>query len=111
MKIDNSKKDDDINIAEAEQNNTSEYDTKNLVPISIMREIDAMGRIVIPKEIRNVMTVSDVDKIKIQMYTIDDKIILERVNPTCTFCGEENDLIHYNNKSICKACLKHLNSI
>lgn len=111
MNTDNSKKCDDIDIIEDEQNIANESINKTLPPISIPREIDAMGRIVIPKELRKAMTVKDVDKIQIQMYTIDDKIILERVIPCCAFCGEENELIHYSGKSICKSCLEQLKSI
>ena len=66
------------------------------------RPLDPLGRIVIPKEIRNVMNLNEGDRIEI--LTDNDTIVLRKYNPCCMFCGESNDLVSFNGKKICRDC-------
>ena len=72
----------------------------------LVRNIDELGRIVIPKEIRNKMEIASSDPIEI--YVEGDKIILTKYYPCCHFCGSENGANEFKGKKICNACLDEI---
>lgn len=72
----------------------------------IVRNIDELGRIVVPKEIRKKLGISNTDPVEI--YVEDDKIILTKYLPVCHFCGNVNDLTEHMGKNICKECISSL---
>jgi len=74
----------------------------------IVRRIDDLGRIVIPKEIRRTMGVKEGDAM--EFYRDDNKIIMKVYAPGCIFCGNCNldDLISYQNKTVCRSCIKNV---
>lgn len=74
----------------------------------IVRKIDKLGRIVLPVDLRRTMDMSIQDAIEI--YTEQDKIILKKYKNTCMLCGntEQNDLISFDNKYLCKDCIDKL---
>lgn len=76
----------------------------------LVRPIDKMGRVVIPKEYRDQMKVkNDVDSFEI--YLEGDKIILKKYQPGCIFCGEVLPSVSLNGNSVCKKCIERLNEI
>ena len=75
----------------------------------IVRQVDEMGRFVLPKEIRKALDINFKDSIAI--YTEDDKIILKKYAPCCTFCASEENTILYKGKLICKNCIEKINII
>lgn len=68
----------------------------------IVRKVDELGRIVIPKEIRKVLRIEEKDGLEI--YVEEDRIILKKYEPSCIFCGESEGLIDFNDKNICPEC-------
>lgn len=74
----------------------------------IVRQIDSLGRIVIPKELRRVMKITD-EKDAMEIFTEGDTIILKKYEPCCMFCNEADDLVEFKGHSICKVCLSELN--
>ena len=50
----------------------------------IVRNVDELGRIVIPKEMRTSLGIKNSDPIEI--YVEGDKIILKKYHPKCIFC-------------------------
>ena len=74
----------------------------------IVREIDALGRIVLPKSIRKVYNLTERDGVEI--FTDGDMIILKKYTPFCIFCGEQEGLIKYKEKNICKKCSLEISS-
>ncbi len=74
----------------------------------IIRGLDNMGRVVIPKEIRKFLDMTEgVDSFEILMQ--DDCIVLKKHNPTCVLCGNIEDLIEHDGKLVCKSCIEALN--
>ena len=69
----------------------------------IVRNIDELGRIVIPKEMRTKMNIKNSDPVEI--YVDGDKIILTKYNHACIFCGGEAELVSFKDKKICADCL------
>ena len=72
----------------------------------IIRQVDELGRIVIPKEIRRHMGITSSDPIEI--YVDEEKIILRKYQNACAFCGTGVDLKPYKNRMICQACIDEL---
>ncbi len=74
----------------------------------IIRGLDNMGRVVIPKEIRKLLDMKEgEDCFEILMQ--DDCIVLKKHNPTCVLCGGADDLIELDGKLVCRACIVALN--
>lgn len=73
------------------------------------RSIDEVGRIVIPKPMRDELGINAGDDLAI--YTEGNKIIIEKRNPHCVFCGLEDGLTKYNGKNVCKSCLDNLKNL
>jgi len=74
--------------------------------IGIVRKVDELGRIVIPKELRRSLDIDIKDALEI--YVGGDKIILKKYQPTCIFCGEGKNNKSYKGKNICKSCQEEL---
>lgn len=72
----------------------------------IIRRVDELGRVVIPKEIRETFNIKE--KSPIEIYVDKGRIILEKATITCQFCGSEENLKGFNGKAICTKCLKKL---
>lgn len=72
----------------------------------IVRKIDDLGRIVIPKEIRNVLNIGIRDPLEI--FTEEDRIILKKYEPTCAFCGSSECVTVFKGKLICGECIDAL---
>lgn len=76
----------------------------------MVRAVDKMGRVVIPKEIRSQLQVeNDVDSFEI--YMDGDKVVLKKYNPTCIFCGGLDDSVKFNGYTVCGTCIEKLNSM
>ena len=71
-----------------------------------MREVDNLGRIVIPKELRKMYDIKKNDGLEI--FVDENKIILRKYEPGCIFCGNLSDVIECNGKKICKECIEEM---
>ena len=74
----------------------------------IVRNLDQLGRLVIPKETRKALDRNEGDPI--EMFTDGDEIILKKYNPGCQCCGDMKDVKEYKGIKICKKCLNELNN-
>ena len=72
----------------------------------MIRRVDELGRVVIPKEIRKKLIIEEKDPMEI--YVEGHSIVLKKVEENCIFCGKSKDLINYKDKLICKKCLSEL---
>jgi len=72
----------------------------------IVRKIDALGRIVIPKEIRNSMNIKDGDDDSFEIFFDPQKgeVLLRKHQPGCHICGSIDNLIEIDGEKICKDC-------
>lgn len=74
----------------------------------IVRNIDDLGRIVIPKELRTAMNMGE--GAPVELFVEGDSLIMRRVYKGCHFCGADNDLHELRGKHICSSCLEFLNN-
>ena len=74
----------------------------------MIRAVDKMGRVVIPKEIRRQLKVeNDVDSFEI--YMDGDKVILKKYQPTCIFCDSiAAESVDMNGYAVCVICIEKL---
>lgn len=76
----------------------------------MIRPVDKMGRVVIPKEIRAQLKVeNNVDSFEISMD--GDKIILKKYYPACIFCGKPNQTVAYLDHMVCRDCIEKLEEL
>lgn len=73
----------------------------------IVRKVDELGRIVLPKELRSTLNINERDPLEIY---VDDqnRIILKKYEPACIFCGNMNDIVTYKGYNVCRDCQKKL---
>lgn len=72
----------------------------------IVRNIDELGRLVIPKEMRTTLGINCNDSL--EFYVDGDKIIIKKVTDSCVFCGSQTELENFKDKMICKSCLEEI---
>ena len=72
----------------------------------IIRNLDSLGRIVLPKEMRTVLDIGEKDPVEILIE--NDRIILKKYTPTDIFTGETEDLIDYCGKKVSKNSIKEM---
>lgn len=72
----------------------------------IVRNIDELGRVVVPKEIRTQMGIANTDPVEI--YVEGDKIIMTKYRPVCHFCGAADNVLDFKGKKICAICIEDI---
>ncbi|NMB47129.1 MAG: AbrB/MazE/SpoVT family DNA-binding domain-containing protein [Firmicutes bacterium] len=72
----------------------------------IVRQMDDLGRIVIPIELRRTLQIGRRDPLEI--FVEGDKIILRKYEAACVFCGSGKDIVTFKDKSICSHCLAQI---
>jgi AbrB family transcriptional regulator, transcriptional pleiotropic regulator of transition state genes len=71
----------------------------------IVRNIDQLGRIVLPKELRKSLGIDINDTIEI--FYDGTQISLKKYSPGCNFCGNLENLHHLRSgKLVCKQCIQ-----
>ena len=72
----------------------------------ITRKVDDLGRITIPKEVRDEKRIFQ--GTPLQIYVEGDKIIIENIDTVCSFCNKKKVLYEFKEKMICKKCIKDI---
>lgn len=73
----------------------------------IVRKVDDLGRITLPKELRKKLDIKEKDPL--ELFTQGDMIILKPEDkPACVFCKRANRLREFDGKYICTGCYKRL---
>ena len=75
----------------------------------IVRQLDQLGRIVIPKELRTTFDLKEKDPV--QIFVEGEDIILREYQPACIFCSDAADMVVFEGKNVCRSCLKKLKGI
>jgi transcriptional pleiotropic regulator of transition state genes len=73
----------------------------------VVRRVDNLGRVVIPKELRRTYGINIGDTF--EFLTMDDHILLRRYQLGCVLCGEPSEgLIDFKGKNVCPCCIEEL---
>ena len=78
-------------------------------PAGFLCKIDKLGRIVIPKPLRNKLGIDTGDTI--ELFTEPDAIVMKKYAMRCMFCGNGDDLRDFQGKAICSDCLNKLKNL
>jgi transcriptional pleiotropic regulator of transition state genes len=70
----------------------------------IVRKIDELGRVVLPKELRNTMNLPEGTPMEI--FTEGDTIVLKKYQPGCVFCGGMDSMKEFGGQHICGKCVE-----
>lgn len=74
--------------------------------VKIVREMDELGRIVLPQEIRNALGWGA--NTKVSVIHKNDRVMLRRYTGSCFVCGSEKDIRAIRNKFICENCIHEM---
>ncbi len=74
----------------------------------IVRQMDDLGRVVIPVELRRTLQIDRRDPLEI--FVEGDKIILKKYEAACVFCGSTQDTVSFKEKSVCSHCLTQISN-
>ena len=69
----------------------------------IVRKVDDLGRIVIPKELRKVLGLNEGDPLEI--FSDEGSIILRPYRAGCFCCGETDNLTTVKDVALCPNCI------
>ena len=83
-----------------------DWGTAFMKSTGIIRKVDDLGRIVLPIELRRTLDISE--RYELEIYRENDRIILQKFEPACIFCGSSRSLILYRRKNVCQDCVKKL---
>ena len=72
----------------------------------VQRCLDDLGRITLPKEIRNNLTIPTGTPLLIHVE--GNRIILEKSSTACAICGSVDDVKEFNGKGICHHCIERI---
>ena len=83
------------------------YNPEKSKSAGLVRRLDALGRIVIPKPTVKELDLKEGDLIQ---FVSGEKgeIILRKYYQTCVFCGGKKELYKFSDKLICEDCLREL---
>lgn len=70
------------------------------------RPLDELGRVVLPKELRDTLNIGV--KTPLKIFVDGNLILLQKYEPDCIFCGEADDVSDFKGKNICKNCMNEL---
>lgn len=75
----------------------------------IVRKIDELGRLVIPKEIRRTFDINEKDPMEVYV-TENQDIVLRKYNQGCNCCGKiEKNMFHVLDMKLCSSCIDDFN--
>ena len=72
----------------------------------IVRRIDDLGRIVIPKEMCRTLHIQAGDSLEIRLD--GKRVVILKKEDSCTFCGGRNGLVTFDDRQVCADCRKAL---
>ena len=75
----------------------------------IIRNMDGLGRIVIPVELRRKFEL-EIDT-PVEIYTDGECIVLKKHQTKCGFCRKEHDLIDYLGSKVCIKCVENIKNL
>ena len=74
--------------------------------IGMVRPVDELGRVVLPKELRDTLDIAIKDPLEI--YVEGKMILLKQYQPGCIFCNSAKDVVDFKGKKICCECRESL---
>ncbi len=77
-------------------------------PVGIVRQIDSLGRILIPKSLRNTLDLKDGDSL--ELFLEDNNIVLRKYQPACILCGSAKHTVTFKGQNFCPDCVREMSA-
>lgn len=74
----------------------------------IIRRVDELGRVVIPRETRRTLSIEEKDPLEI--FIDGDQIILRKYLVGCELCGTVEIAVEKDGHHFCRECIEHMAS-
>lgn len=75
----------------------------------IVRNIDPLGRLVIPKEMRDELGMGVENPVEIKVE--NNAVVISKYRKACSFCGNTKDLNIMHGKNICLDCINEIKEL
>ena len=75
----------------------------------VIRTIDRLGRIVIPKSMCKALGIQAEDELDVTME--GERIILQKCRNGCVFCGASDRLVVFNGRKVCADCVDSISAM
>ena len=75
----------------------------------IVRPMDALGRVVIPIELRRNLAINTDDSLEI--FVDGEYIMLKKYEPACIFCGSNDDIKKVHGRNVCGECIAAMRNL
>ena len=72
----------------------------------IVRRVDELGRVVIPKEMRKSLAIENGDEVEIILT--GDSVSVRKYEPFCVLCTGKSELSEFEDKFICRKCRERI---
>ena len=72
----------------------------------IVRPVDQLGRVVLPKSLRRMLGLDP--NTDVEIYVDGESIVLQKYLPGCVFCGDHDGLTLFKEKLVCPACTESI---
>lgn len=72
----------------------------------IVRNLDNLGRVVIPKEMRKMLGINEGDPVEI--VKVENEVVVRKYIKGCIFCGSDKEGVEFNGAVVCDGCRKAL---
>ena len=72
----------------------------------IVRKVDELGRVVIPKELRRVLGIQD-GQTSLEIFSEGDYVVIKKYENGCVLCGEPG-VRKLDGKLLCADCIAHI---
>jgi transcriptional pleiotropic regulator of transition state genes len=75
--------------------------------IGTTRQIDQLGRVVVPAALRRMLGISVGDTL--EFTARGEELVLRRIAPSCAICGNDaSELVDMHEKHLCKGCVEEI---
>lgn len=75
----------------------------------IIRRLDKLGRVVLPVELRRGLDWNEHDRVEILLE--DERVVLQKYEPNCLFCGGTKNLKGFRGKLVCARCVEKMGEL
>ena len=75
----------------------------------VIRTIDKLGRIVIPKSMCKALGIQAEDELDVTME--GERIIVQKCRNGCVFCGSSDKLVVFNGRKVCGSCVDSISAM
>ncbi|ACX51637.1 transcriptional regulator, AbrB family [Ammonifex degensii KC4] len=76
-----------------------------------MREIDELGRVTLPAELRRSLGWGPGTPLELFIDEAKGEIVLRLYEPGCLFCGRVDNVFEFRGKKVCRDCFAELEKL